>query len=115
MYRYQIKHRIISIFLVFTLIILTNLLVFPSPVSAQDEAWSFPDTPIVFNQWEPYSCPVNPPMPMVDKLILDIADPVLIYFFDVVLASGISVYEYISFEYSIGSWSKEETRMKWDK
>jgi VCBS repeat-containing protein len=74
MHRYQTKHKILSLLLVFTLLIMTSVLVFPSPVSAQDKTWSCPDTPIELTQWGYFYLFLDSPLLMVNKLIL-ILDP----------------------------------------
>ena len=73
MHRYQTKHRILSLLLVFSLLIMTTVLVFPTPVSAADVVWDCPGFPRILDDiFEPQYCSgdIVPPLPEVKTLIL---------------------------------------------
>ena len=74
MYRYQAKHKILSILLVLALLILTSVMIFPSQASANAGVWIWFGPIEVDPVIAPGVCePVVPPMP-VQKLIIDLLD-----------------------------------------
>jgi len=82
MYWYKTKHKVLSLLLVFSLLILTTVLVFPSPVLAWDGVWDHPDKPIIVDMSitgapQHFSGPIVPPLPEVNKLRLIVTPPII--------------------------------------
>jgi hypothetical protein len=97
MYRYQAKHKILSILLV---------MFFPSQASANAGVWEWPP-PIIVSDFVPGICEfVEPPM-TVQKVVIELADiGQIMSSFDVELYSETALSEVISLEYVVnGSWS----------
>lgn len=110
MHRYQTKHKILSLRLVLSLLILTILLIFPSQVLA-DEQWDYPGGTIFLDSSAPF-----PPweytvsLAAVNKVILEVPKLMDMLVF---VVNGLLVelevepfitYEDILLDYSVGFW-----------
>ena len=105
MHRYQTKHRILSLSLVFSLLIMTTLLVFPTPVSAADVVWDCPDVPIFLDSSAPFphwEYTVN--LTAVNKVILEVPNLMLMGVFIVDNLVVELEYEAIFLDYTVGTW-----------
>jgi VCBS repeat-containing protein len=110
MHRYQTKHKILSLRLVLSLLILTILLIFPSQVLA-DEQWDYPGGTIFLDS----SAPLPPweytvSLAAVNKVILEVPKLMDMLVF---VVNGLLVelevepfitYEDILLDYSVGFW-----------
>jgi hypothetical protein len=78
MYEYKTKQKILSLLLVFSLLVMTTVLVFPSPALAYEQ-WDYPGGTILLDSTAPF-----PPweytlyLTEVNKVILEVAKPILI-------------------------------------
>ena len=107
MYRYQTKHKILSLLLVFSLLILTTVLIFPSPASAQDWDWvwwqSLPP-PIDIDPGQLYCTPQVFPN-QLDKLILDVFPAFVIIIVDVYLYDHLTLMKQFTLLGDPSGWS----------
>ena len=103
MYRYQAKHKILSILLILALLILTSVMIFPSQASANAGVWEWrgPIPPIM--PGPPMCAVVVPPM-TVQKVVIELPGIGYEYaLFNVELWGGIN--DIIELEYDVaGSW-----------